>query len=280
MSSPAAFNAVFRELVTVVKNETGDKDVKNAIKAQYRVWNAGSPDIAQAFHERFCAAYPAVLAAVNDFSAIPGDTELLAGKTLADVVASIKDAEFLPRVKACVTALLAISMAAHVSDDAAACDDVMKRTQKELGGVPAGLSEVVLDEDLVAYVKAAAKALAETGGACGLPLSDSPAGFPEAMPDGAIMAIARDISAGIDPEMLSRPDGMQSLVQTVSAGIGERIGKGEIDPAALMAEATEMLKHVDLSDTLKMLGGAGGGLDLSGIDISALAGMMGKAQKK
>jgi hypothetical protein len=103
------------------------------------------------------------------------------------------------------------------------------------------------------------------------------------MRDGAIMAIARDISAGIDPGMLSRPDGMQSLVQTVSAGIGERIGRGEIDPSALMAEATEMLKHVDLSDTLKMmggLGGAGGMPDLSGIDLGALAAMMGKAQKE
>lgn len=285
MSSPAAFNAVFRELVTVVKNETGDKDVKNAIKAQYRVWNAGSPDIAKAFHERFSDAYPAVLAASSGaaFEAIPGDVELLAGKTVADVVASIKDADFLPRVKACVTALMAISMAAHVSDDAAACDDVMKRAQKELGGVPAGLAEVVMDEELVAYVKDAAKALADTGGACGLPISESSTGFPEALPDGAIMAIARDISAGIDPEMLSRPDGMQSLVQTVSAGIGERIGKGEIDPNALMAEATEMLKHVDIADAMKMLGGGAGGLgglDLSGIDLSALAGMMGQAKKK
>jgi hypothetical protein len=279
MSSPAAFNAVFRELVTVVKNETGDKDVKNAIKAQYRVWNAASPDIAKAFHERFADAYPGILA--GGFEAVPGDVELLAGKTVADVISSIKDPDFLPRVKACVTALMAISMAAHVSDDAAACDDVMKRTQKELGGVPAGLADVVMDEELVAYVKDAAKALAETGGSCGLPIAESPSGFPEALPDGAIMAIARDISSGIDPEMLSRPDGMQSLVQTVSAGIGERIGKGEIDPNALMAEATEMLKHVDIADAMKMLGGmGGGGLDMSGIDLSALAGMMGKAPNK
>lgn len=265
----APFNAVFRELVTTVKNETGEKEIRNAVKAAYRVWNAASPDLAAAFHERFNAAYPAVLESGVD--GVPGDTELLAGVSVTRVLASIKDVDFVPRVKACVAALFALVMAAHASDEPAACADVVKRTQRALGGDPAAaLAEVVLDDDLVAFVQAAAAALEATGGACGLPVTEH-----LGMPDGAIMSIARDISAGIDPAMLARPDGMQSLVQTVSAGIGARIGSGEIDPAALMAEATAMLKHVDISHALKMLGGMGvGGLDLGSLDLSGIAASM------
>jgi hypothetical protein len=245
-----AFNAVFRELVTVVKNETTQKDVKNAVKSAYRVWNSAASTIADAFHETFGASYDAVME--SGVSSVPSDSPLVAGMPLQKVVESM-DPEFVPRVEALVLGLFALSIAERVlysSDDKPAFADAYARVQKELAGVDGtSLEEVILDEDIVKFVKDAGAKMRETGGACGLPVM--------VMPDNAILAIAKDISDGIDPDMLSRPDGMQALVQSVSAGIGQRIGNGEIDPAALMKDASAMLANVDMSEIMKMMGGMG-----------------------
>jgi hypothetical protein len=243
-----AFNAVFRELVTVVKNETTQKDVKNAVKTAYRVWNSASSTIADTFHETFGAAYDAVME--SGASAIP-DSKLVADMSYQKVVESM-DPEFVPRVEALVLGLFALSIAErvlHSGDDKPAFADAYARVQKELAGGDTSLEEVILDEDIVKFVKDAGAKMRDTGGACGLPVM--------VMPDNAILAIAKDISDGIDPDMLSRPDGMQALVQSVSAGIGQRIGNGEIDPAALMKDASAMLANVDMGEIMKMMGGMG-----------------------
>ncbi len=273
MSSPAPFNALFKELLTVVKNGTASKRVRNAIKADHRVWNAASPKLAEAFHARFEAAYPAVLE--SGFQGVPGDQELLARTSVADVLASVKESNVTRRIEALVLALFAVSQAAHLSDEPAACADVVNRTQRELGGVESELPDVVLDDELVAFIRAAAAGLAATGGACGLPLSSlpgptSPAGF-SPNPDSALMTIVRDISSGIDPAVLGRPDAMQQLVQSVSSSIGERIRTGDLDASALMAETSAIMQHVDMSQALQMMGG----LNLADLpDLSGIAANM------
>lgn len=252
-----AFNAVFRELVTVVKNETTQKEVKNAVKLAYRVWNSASSTIADDFHETFGGSYDAVME--SGLTSIP-DSKLVADMSFQKVVESMNP-EFVPRVEALVLGLFALSIAERVlysNDDKAAFADAYARVQKELAGVEnVDLDAVILDEDIVKFVKDAGAKMRETGGACGLPVL--------VMPDNAILAIAKDISDGIDPDMLSRPDGMQALVQSVSAGIGQRIGNGEIDPAALMKDASAMLANVDMGEIMKMMGGMG-------IDPAMLAG--------
>lgn len=251
-----AFNAVFRELVTVVKNETTQKDVKNAVKTAYRVWNSASSTIADDFHATFQESYDAVME--SGLASAP-DAPVVAGMPLKKVVESM-DPEFVPRVEALVLGLFALSVAQHVlfGEDAPAFTDAYARVQKELAGVEtSALEEVILDEDIVKFVKDTGVKMRETGGACGLPVM--------VMQDNAILAIAKDISDGIDPDMLSRPDGMQALVQSVSAGIGQRIGNGEIDPAALMKDASAMLANVDMGEIMKMMGGMG-------IDPAMLAG--------
>lgn len=244
-----AFNAVFRELVTVVKNETTQKEVKNAVKTAYRVWNSASSAIADDFHDSFQESYDAVME--SGASAIP-DSKLVADMSYQKVVESMNP-EFVPRIEALVLGLFALSIAERVlysGDDKSAFADAYARVQKELAGVDGtDLDAVILDEDIVKFVKDAGAKMRETGGACGLPVM--------VMPDNAILAIAKDISDGIDPDMLSRPDGMQALVQSVSAGIGQRIGNGEIDPAALMKDASAMLANVDMGEIMKMMGGMG-----------------------
>jgi hypothetical protein len=247
--SPLAFNAVFRELVTLVKNETRDKALKNAVKSKHRVWNAASPALALDFHERLAPTYPAVLE-----SGLPAGAVLIADLAHGDVLSSL-DPEFSPRANALAEALFALSMAAHVSDeDHEACVAAHSAVQRALADATFALEDVVIDEDLAAFVRGAGARLAETGGACGLPCA--PTGF-EGMEDNAIMSIARDISSGIDPDMLSKPDGMAALVQTVSTGIGQRISSGELDPASLMKDASAMLASVDIAQVMKMMGGMG-----------------------
>lgn len=274
-----AFNAVFRELVTTVKNETGSKDIKNAVKTAYRVWNSASPDLYEAFHSTFGAEYAAVLE--KGFDAVPADAVLLAGTTVSAVLESIKDPEFVGRFKACVNALIALCAAAHVSDNASTSASVVDLVQKKLGGVDTDLESIIMDEDLVKFVRQTAAELAHGEPIKGLPVASAPPGIPGLPPgvdeSGAIMSIARDISGGIDPEILNSPDGMQSLVQTVSAGIGQRINSGEIDPQALMKEATAMLAGVDISEMLKMFGGPGAMAGMGGLDLAGLAASMGQA---
>lgn len=252
-----AFNAIFRELVTVVKNETTQKDVKNAVKTAYRVWNSASSTISDTFHETFYEAYDFIM---ESGIASVTDSPVVADMPLKKVIESMNP-EFVPRVEALVLGLFALSITERVlysSDDKPAFADAYARVQKELAGIEgANLDEVILDEDIVKFVKDAGAKMRETGGACGLPVM--------VMPDNAILAIAKDISDGIDPDMLSRPDGMQALVQSVSAGIGQRIGNGEIDTAALMKDASAMLANVDMGEIMKMMGGMG-------IDPSMLAG--------
>lgn len=274
-----AFNVVFRDLVTTVKNETGSKDIKNAVKAAYRVWNAAASELFDEFHATFGEHYPAVLE--KGFSAVPGDAVLLAGTTIASVVESIKDPEFVERAKTCVCALVALCAAAHVSDDVASSASVVDLVQKHLGGVESDLESIIMDEDLVKFVRQTASALATGEPIKGLPVTGGAPGIhglpPGVDESGAIMSIARDISDGIDPEILNSPEGMQSLVQTVSAGIGQRISSGDIDPAALMKEATAMLAGVDISEMLKMFGGPGAMSGLGGIDLAGIAASMGQA---
>lgn len=273
-----AFNVVFRDLVTTVKNETGSKDIKNAVKTAYRVWDAASSDLFDAFHATFGEHYQAVLE--KGFEGVPGDAMLLARTDVASVVGSIKDPEFVDRVKTCVDALIALGAASHVSDDAVSSASVVDLVQKQLGGVESDLESIIMDEDLVKFVRQTAAGLAKGEPIKGLPVtggSSRTPGFPPGIDEsGAIMSIARDISSGIDPNVLDSPDGMQSLVQTVSAGIGQRISSGEIDPAALMKEATAMLAHVDISECLKMFGGPGGMAGLGGLDLASLAASMGQ----
>ena len=264
----AAVNAAFRALIVTVKNETGCKEVKNAVKGEYRVWNAASSAVADAFHTAFEPAYADVLA--RGFEAVPKHAALLAGKTVAEVFGSLPDQS---RATACLLAVFALSITAHATPDPDL--KALARVQAALGDPDVAVDDVILDDELAAFVRdVAAK----------LKAADVQIAFASPVPalgaESSIMAIARDISAGVDPNVLSRPDGMQALVQSVSAGIGERIQSGQVDPAALMQEATAMLQNIDISEALKLIGGQGG-MDMSafaGMDMSALAGMLQQPQ--
>jgi len=252
----AAVNSAFRALIVTVKNETDGKDVKNAVKGEYRVWNAASSAVADAFHAAFEPVYADVLA--RGFEAVPEDTVLLAGKTVKEVFGSLPDKS---RAAACLLAVFALSITAHATPEPDL--KALARVQAALGDPDVAVDDVILDDDLAAFVrevavklKAADVQIAFAAAAAAAPSS--------------IMSIARDISASVDPDVLSRPDGMQALVQSVSAGIGQRIQSGQVDPATLMQEATAMLQNIDISEALKLIGGQGG---MGGIDMSALAGM-------
>lgn len=245
-ASASGFNALFKELFTLVKTETEEREIRNAIKAAYRVWNAATPEHAAAFHASFSPVFGQILEkGVSE----AGGREILAGLTADRVLATVGNAGRRARAEALYRALLSLSMAGDIGLGAA--------VQAALTAPDAAdLDDVLLDEELLAFIKDAAARLEETGGCGGLAAfaadsATAPLG------ENGIMTIARDISAGIDPDVLSRPDGMQSLVQSVSASIGERIGTGEIDPAALMREASTMMQNVDMAEIFKMMGTMG-----------------------
>lgn len=266
LPSTQPFNAVFRALVTLVKTETGSAEVRGAVKRAYRVWDARGGALAAAFHDAFAPAYGSV--AAGGYAAVPGGAALVAGREAAEVEASLPEAR-RPRYRACVLALFALSAAAHVDDagTAAAAEAnaaSVDCAQRALADAGADAGAVIMDDDVAGLVTSAGAALRGTGGACGLPVGGELGGLGlGGGGGGALMALARDISGGIDPGLLSRPDGVQRLVSSVSAGIGQKLGTGELDAGALLREASGMLQNVDVAEALKMLGG---------LDLSAMAG--------
>ena len=250
MCSPRPFNAVFREFITTVKNETAAPDIKKAIKAQYRAWDSGSAQISHDFHAMFQDTYPQLIDRSADVFAVLSDKTLLVEKTTAQILASVSDAEHNDRVKACVMALIALSMAANVTPtDKAVNAASLKAAEQAIADETKAdaLSAVILDEDLVEFIKTAGKLMRGTGGVCGLPVIGT---VPE---DSSIMSLAKGITDGIDPNLLEKPDGLQTLISTVSAGIGEKMTRGELDVGALMKEASALLGNMDLSALAGMM---------------------------
>jgi hypothetical protein len=248
MCSPKPFNAVFRELITVVKNGTSDAEIKNDIKRRYRAWDAACMKHAEDFHLTFSSDYPVIVerGAAKCRDSI-GDRKLMVDRSVDSVFATLTDAPAV-RAHACLIALLSLSMAAHVCDEASANVAALKATERVLSDVAceSELPNVILDEDLVSFVKGAG-ALLRLGGSCGLPVVAS------VSEEGSIMNLARGITEGIDPNVLDSPDGLQSLIASVSAGIGEQMSSGKLDVAALMKEASALLGNVDLSALAGMM---------------------------
>ena len=242
MCSPKPFNAVFRELITVVKNGTSDTEIKNDIKRKYRAWDAACLKHAEDFHMTFSPEYQAIVdtGAAKCRTCI-GDQNLIVDRTVEAVFSTLTDLPAI-RAHACLIALLSLSMSAHVCDNVSSNVAALKAAERALADATLELElpNVILDEDLVSFVKSAGTLL-RIGGSCGLPV------LAVVSEEGSIMNLARGITEGIDPFVLDSPDGLQTLIASVTAGIGEQMSSGKLDVAALMKEASALLGNVDLS---------------------------------
>jgi gas vesicle protein len=243
----AAFNAIFKELVVLIKCETGSKDLRAAIKTRYKKFESAGD------------AY------IGEYAT---DAPTVAGWTLADVRASLADADATARLDAIVPLLdvfktladlgVAQCILTHVYDALVARDGT-------------GLQGILLDKALSAKVCAAIEgADAETAEAFAATKISKGTD---------IMSIAKDVSktiniaelmkSGMDPSSTT----MQDMVSNVSKDIQARIDKGEVDQEQLMKEATDLLSSFGggggggLGDMLKTMMG---GMDMGDLDLGAL----------
>ena len=252
MCSPKPFNAVFRELITVVKVGTTDADVKKDIKRKYRAWDAACLKHAEDFHTTFSPHYQTILeSGTAKCRTCIGERRLIVDRTIDTIFGNLAGEPAI-RAHACLISLLSLSMAAHVSDDASSSSNAaaLRAAERALAdaALDSELSNVILDEDLTTFVKSSGDLL-RIKGACGLPVVAS------LSEEGSIMNLARGITAGIDPNVLDSPEGLQNLIASVSAGIGEQMTSGKLDMNALMKEASALLGNVDLTALAGMMPG-------------------------
>lgn len=268
MISPQTFNAVFREFITVVKLGTSNPDIKHSIKKNYRAWDSRTPKHVDLFHNVFVDLYPRVIEeGVAKMPQAVSDKPILAGHTVSAIFDTLADKDRV-RAHACLAALFAISMASNISPgDDEVCAAAHKAVDAALASAEkeADLGAVILDDDLVDFVKGAG-ALFRIGGTCGLPLDGNAV-------DG-MLSLARSITDNADPAVIER--------------LGEQMHAGKLDLGAIMGEAAKLLGNVDLSKLdLSALGkGGDGGIDIAGLmsnmglDMSTVLGALSSMKGK
>lgn len=238
-SIKTAFNVVFKEFITHIRNETSDKDLKAAIKQKYKKFETEGD------------VY------ISEF--VPADVTIVERK-LEDIEKTLSDEDAISRMKSILPLLDVLKKLADMG--VAQCilthiyDAVLKQSVE-------GLDGVILDKDLLETVSDAVKGIdAETVTAFAtakLSKSNST----------DIMSIAKDVSKTINIEELMKngmdpsSSTMQDMVSNVSKDIQARIDNGEVDQEQLMKEATDLLSSLGgeggLGGMMKMMGGGGGG---------------------
>jgi hypothetical protein len=226
-----AFNAVFKELLVLIKCETGSKDIKNAVKSRYKTFDNDTAD---------------------NVSAFLTEDDAIVDVNFSDIKDSLVDAEAVARFDAIIPVLRILAKLYSVN--AAQCIVTSVYDAIDSGDV-AALDGMILDAPLCDEIKAAVSGVdGETARAvksiCMRRQQD-------------IMSIAKDVSKSIDINDLMKngmdPNSstMQSMIANVSRDIQGKIDSGDVNQEQLMKEATDLLASFGgsggIGDMMKMM---------------------------